>query len=63
MTKEELADRILELDLSSFNYVSDVIVNHTKCDRDGVSPAEVGYDLFGVLAEIEGIVLEYEDSR
>ena len=60
MGKINLANEFLKIDLDVLMYISDVVVNGSKCLRDNKDFGVTQSEIFEVLTSIENLKLEYE---
>lgn len=63
MTKEELADKFLELDLNPLFYMTDIAVNWRKCLLANKDGNKVVNDIFKILTTIENLQEDFNKSN
>lgn len=60
MGRINLANEFLKINLDALMYISDIVVNGSKCLRDNKDFEITRSEIFEVLTSIENLKLEYE---
>ncbi len=60
MTKEELANKFLEIDIEALNYIQSITLDYKRCLRDDEDYDEMIGRIYLTLSEIENLKIDYE---